>query len=231
MNAARLLALPALLIACAAEDLGPVPPFDAGQPFPDSGVGVDAGVLRDAGVSDAGIPAPPPRPALGAQIDRVGRPLVSRLWIAPLEEPAIREVARDAYNMAGAGAWPISREPIAQSLAFYDAFDGRCGNQLLADAQVIPERYYALATLLADDRLYLNAAAQECRQFLAVELAATGTEPSFALDCGGRTPSVDPVDVLYSISTIGAWTGVDDGLSVDERPTTSEFPFLAPPDL
>ena len=66
---------------------------------------------------------------------------------------------------------------------------------------------------------------------LAVELAATGTEPSFALDCGGRTPSVDPVDVLYSISTIGAWTGVDDGLSVDERPTTSEFPFLAPPDL
>lgn len=218
------------LLACGADEAPPGGRPDSGALPRDSGVMLDAGIAGDAGVMDAGIPPAPPAPALGAQLDRVGRPAINRLLVATFEDEPVRGPAKDAYNQTEPGGWPIAKIPLAESLAVFDAVDGRCGNQLLADPFEIPERYFALADILADDRLYLNAASQDCRQFLAVELAATGTEPIFLLDCGGRAPSYDVMDGLYSIFAIGSWTGVGDGLAADEAPITSVFPFLAPPD-
>jgi hypothetical protein len=214
----------------AADDPSGVPSRDAGA-LVDSGIQLqDGGTSSDAGLADAG-PSVPVMPTLGAQIDRAGRPAISTMLIGPLLAESTQGPVRDAYNMAGRTAFPIARQPIAESLAIYDGIDGLCGNQLLADPNPIPERYFALATILADDRLYLNSDSVECLQFLAVELAENGAGPYFATDCGGRAPDYDVMDCLYSTLVIGSWTGVSDGVNEDNfPPTPMTFPFLAPPD-
>jgi hypothetical protein len=92
-------------------------------------------------------------------------------------------------------------------------------------------RYRPLARLLADDRLWVNAASATCTQPFAVELAALGGHAEWANDCGGRTPLYDAIDVYRSLLANGTTRGIDDGVDRDEREhSTAVFPFLAAPD-
>jgi hypothetical protein len=111
----------------------------------------------------------------------------------------------------------------------YDAYDGVRGNQWLADARAAQgERYKRLATLLADDRLWVNSAARTCTQLFAVELAALSGRRDLADDCGGRTPNYDASNVYRSLLGAGDTRTIDDGVHRDERVhSTSRFPFLA----
>ena len=77
---------------------------------------------------------------------------------------------------------------IEKTLGLYDGFDGKCGNQLLAGKVASAGRYRQLATLLADDRLWVNSASKVCTQFFAVELAQLTGQSALANDCGGRAP-------------------------------------------
>lgn len=112
------------------------------------------------------------------------------------------------------------------NLAIYDGLDRNCGNQLLADAT--PDRYAALAGVLANDQIFINSNNDTCDQYFGVELGAAG-------DCGGRTITYDVIDVTYSALAIGATSGVGDGIASDLDDPRSEalketsFPFLAPP--
>lgn len=115
---------------------------------------------------------------------------------------------------------------IGASLAIYDGFDGRCGNQWLAEPNA-PQagRYANLALLLADDRLWVNSDAHSCQQYLSAELHRRPTKR----DCGGRTPNYDAVDVFRSLLALGRTSGVDDGVARDDgRHSDLRFPFLAP---
>jgi hypothetical protein len=113
----------------------------------------------------------------------------------------------------------------------YDRYDGKCGNQLLADKSAIPpKRYRSLATLLADDRLWVDSASSSCTQLFAVEMASTWREKRYRSDCGGRTPNYDAVNIYRSLLATGTTTGVDDGVHRDEvAHSASVFPFLAAP--
>jgi hypothetical protein len=92
-------------------------------------------------------------------------------------------------------------------------------------------RYRALATLLADDRLWVNSASSVCSQLFAVELASVGGSSGLQEDCGGRSPNYSAANVWRSFLVSGTATGVDDGLAHDEREhSATVFPFLAPPD-
>jgi hypothetical protein len=157
------------------------------------------------------------------QIDRMGRPLTGNALLATLGSAIESDRLKEQYNSATPAAAARFAPEIEKSLGLYDGFDGVCGNQLLAAKQVTGMRYRELATVLADDRLWVNSAASVCKQFFAVELGLTN-------DCGGRTPTHSAVNAYRSLLAVGAATGIDDGLERDEVDHSSNaFPFLAAP--
>jgi Domain of unknown function (DUF4331) len=165
------------------------------------------------------------------QIDRVGRPLTGNAMLGPLAAGEVSDKLKEQYNAATPLISGEFIPEIEKTLGLYDAFDGKCGNQFLADQSAkSAARYHALAALLADDRLWVDSESTICAQFFSVELAALGGDSLAGISCGGRTPNDDAIDVYRSLLTTGAATGVDDGVDRDERQhSVSEFPFLASP--
>jgi hypothetical protein len=173
----------------------------------------------------------PARPALGAAIERVGRPLTGNALLGPLAADDVSDRRKEAYNRAAPAAWQQFAPDIERTLGLYDGFDGTCGNTWLVARDGKPAtRYHALAKLLADDRLWINSKSAICTQFLAVERGALATPEAPSTDCGGRTPTSDAIDVLRSLWAGGTITGIDDGVDRDDHVhSTTEFPFLAAP--
>jgi hypothetical protein len=173
----------------------------------------------------------PPRPALGAPIDRAGRALTANALLGLMDSEEVSTRLKEQYNRAPEAERGELIPELQRGLALYDAFDGRCGDQWLADRGAPPAlRYRALATVLADDRLWIDSRSTVCTRYLAVELAALPAPGAPPGDCGGRTPSHDAVDVFRSLLVMGATSGLDDGLPRDDREhSASEFPFLAAP--
>ena len=102
---------------------------------------------------------------------------------------------------------------------------------LINDKAPPKRRYWPLAEMLADDRLWVNSRSATCTQLFAVERAAVGGEPALADDCGGRTLTYDAVNVYRSLLAGGKVGGIDDGVHSDEKGhSVSTFPFLAAPD-
>ncbi len=181
----------------------------------------------------APLPSPPP-PALGAQIDRMGRAAINTALIGPFRDKGgggARGMVQDMYNQAADPAqWAsVFSSEVADNLAIYDALDTTCGNQLLAGTSATADRYDTLAGVLADDQLYVNSASGTCATYLAVEANATGLLPNN--DCGGRTPLYDTIDISYSVLAAGTFSGVTDGVPVDADGTASasRFPFYDAP--
>jgi hypothetical protein len=164
------------------------------------------------------------------QIDRMGRPLTANALLATLGPEAVSDALKERYNAAVPSKADEFVPEIAHGLAFYDGFDGQCGNQFLIELGNAPEqRYWPLAKLLADDRLWVNSAASKCSAFLAVELATLDLRDAMANDCGGRTLTSDAIDIYRSVLMNGKTSSVDDGIARDDRShSLTEFPFLAP---
>ncbi len=172
------------------------------------------------------------------RINRVGRPLIANALLAPLGPDDVSDKLKEQYNEATPATSAQFIPEIQKSLGLYDGYDCKWGNQLLADRDADltdPDtepslRYRALATLLADDRLWVNSAATVCTEFFAVELVHLLGQTALSNDCGGRTPNYDAANVFRSLLVNGTTKGVDDGLHHDEREHSSTtFPFLAPP--
>lgn len=182
-----------------------------------------------------GEPALPPPPALGAQIERVGRPLIANALLGPLasEDDATR--AKERYNRARPDAAAPFIAAFEAALALYDGYDGACGNQWLAGRNADPAlRYHTLALVLGDDRLWLDSRVARCDAFLAVEHAWLDArdEPGdrdLPADCGGRSLTVDSNNAFRSLVVRGAPTGAGDGVHADDRAPSPTFPFLVAP--
>ncbi|HEU0310705.1 MAG TPA: DUF4331 family protein [Sphingomicrobium sp.] len=165
----------------------------------------------------------------GKQVDRMGRPLTGNAMLSPIAQDDVSDRLKEDYNAATPADADRFVPEIEKTLGLYDAFDGQCGNGLLARPE--PEqRYRPLAKLLADDRLWVDSRFARCAQFMAVERLAFRNESIAAEDCGGRNPLVDAIDVYRSLLATGMAGGVDDGVDHDEREhPISQFPFLAAP--
>ncbi len=166
----------------------------------------------------------------GRQLDREGRPLTANALLGLLAPEDVSNSLKEQYNAATPADSARFIPEIQKSLGLYDAFDGKCGNQLLAQDAAAPQaRYRALATVLADDRLWVNSASGRCTQLFAVELANLTGQAGWGADCGGRAPDYDAANVYRSLLVDGTGFSIDDGLHADERPPSSAvFPFLAP---
>jgi hypothetical protein len=163
----------------------------------------------------------------GETLDRMGRALTGNALLGTFDTADASNRRKEEYNRAPRDGWAAFAPDIAVNLANYDGFDGQCGNQWLAVQNADRTRYDALAKLLADDRLWVNADARECTQYLAAEFDFVG---ALNRDCGGRTPIYDAVDVFRSLLANGTTAGLNDGVDHDERePSDSRFPFLAAP--
>lgn len=212
---------------------------------PDAPPGVDA-PTPDAPPS---IPNPP---TLGAEIDRMGRPAINTALNHVFDVNATtKNAAKNAYNAdEGTGSWAGSYgAEFAKNLAILDALDSKsaasgtptnnCGNQILYNGNLMgggsagSASYATLATVLADDQLYLNTSTGTCGAYLGVELEYLGVH---AGDCGGRTPTEDVIDVSYSALAAGV-SGfnqqtlaplVGDGVSA-HADISQMFPYLGAP--
>lgn len=160
----------------------------------------------------------------GVPIDRMGRALTGNALLGLFDTEAASDALKTRYNQAPPTAWASFEPEIAASLAIYDGFDGRCGNQWLTGRHApAASRYSKLARLLADDRLWVNSKARSCNRYLSVELDRAGAVP----DCGGRSLHYD-VDVFRSLLVLGRIDGVDDGVARDDAQHSDlTFPFLA----
>jgi hypothetical protein len=159
------------------------------------------------------------------QIDRAGRPLTENGLLESDER-------KDAWNGATPADGKGFEGEIVKGLALYDGYDGHCGDGWLIDTgAAAAQRYSRAAAILADDRLWVNAASGDCTELMAVERAAVGGERKLGGDCGGRTPNYGAANVWRSLLAGGKTTGVSDGLVRDERThSTTVFPFLAAPE-
>lgn len=166
------------------------------------------------------------------QIDRAARPLTGNALLVTLGSDDAQNAIKERYNRATPATARQFIPDIAKGVALYDGLDGRCGNSLLIDRKAPPSRrYWPLAALLADDRLWVNSRATTCTQLFAVERAALNGETNLAGDCGGRTVNYDAVNVYRSLLAGGATQGIDDGVHGDEKVhSVANFPFAAAPD-
>jgi hypothetical protein len=172
----------------------------------------------------------PPIPTLGEPIERTARPLIKTTLVGgPLSPDTESDQRKEAYNRVARNDWAKFSSDIQKTLELYDGFDGKCGNQWLADTNA-PHRYDRLAKLLADDRVWVNSKSSSCTQFLAVELTEFHTAGALSSDCGGRTPNYDASNLFRSLLMNGTMTGGIDGLDHDDKVhSTTDFPFLAAP--
>jgi hypothetical protein len=170
----------------------------------------------------------------GKQLDRMARPFVANTLLgkepfAPDDESGLR---RQQFNESSSSNAAEFVADLQRSLAFQDALDGQCGNQLLAGPKNAASRYRSLARVFSDDRLWVNSASKVCTRFFAVELANLAGRQRLRADCGGRSPTYDTSNTWRSLLIAGTANTITDGLRADEHPpSAATFPFLAPPDL
>lgn len=200
-----------------------------------TGTGTGTGTTTTTGTGGTGGTNVVPPPAIGAQIDRFGRPAINTALNHTFSsDTAAKDAAKDAWNKDdNAANWSMTfGAEVAGNLAILDSLDTVCGNQPLAAPEPItPTRYAGLAGALADDRLWVNTAGASCGQYLAVEAAAALGVVAAEGDCGGRALDYDVVDVSYSVLAAGdLMEAISDGVEADPAEVGGEvFPYLADP--
>jgi hypothetical protein len=230
--------------------------------------------MKDASNPDAEVF--PAAPALGMQIDRMGRAAVNTALNHGFDPSAAGQTAKVAYNeMPTFVEWLAAANigEFMKNLAFIDVLDtgvcgngicetgetgtaagncetdcgntatgtgNGCGNQVYYNNQAtgggtpMATSYQALATLLAEDELYLNTANATCTFYLGVEFSVvTGGANT---TCGGRAPQYDVIDFSFSMLAMGlkGFTTsfmplVSDGVAAHADVSPTDFPFLGAP--
>jgi Domain of unknown function (DUF4331) len=171
------------------------------------------------------------RGTLAVRLERVGRPEVKNLLLAPKQFDQVNRdlEIRDLYNMEDAfrlapayqGAY---RARLNANLAFWDGLDG---NQ---DWPADEGGAHPLTELLLADFLVVDVTKPYAQQgsFLELELAARGRRGHQT--CGGRALNDDVMDTLFTL-LVNAGTGprIRDGVDQATMPASCTFPYLAPP--
>jgi hypothetical protein len=165
------------------------------------------------------------------RIERVGRPEVKNMMLAPKQFDAVnRELEiRDLYNMEDAfrlgGAYVGAyRARLNANLAFWDGLDGK------ADWPTDGNGDHPLTELVLADFLVVDLTRPYTEQgsFLEIELAARAGEAHET--CGGRAPNDDVMDTIFTqLVNAGNGPTIRDGVDQATRPASTTFPYLAAP--
>jgi hypothetical protein len=171
------------------------------------------------------------RGKLHVRLERVGRPEVPNLMLAPKQfDPVNRDLEiRDLYNMEDGfrvaphyqGAY---RARLNANLAFWDSLDGK------TDWPASEDGTHPLTELLLADFLVVDVAKPYAEQgsFFEIELAAR--RGAAHQTSGGRALNDDVMDtILTLLVNAGKGPTIRDGVDQATRPASGTFPYLAPP--
>ena len=171
------------------------------------------------------------RGRLMVRIERVGRPEVKNLLLAPKQFDTVNRdlEIRDLYNMEdafhlGSSYGGAYRARLNANLAFWDRLDGEVHWPL--------DRVGAhpLTELVLADYLIVDPARPYSEQgsFLEIERSTMAGHPHET--CGGRSLNDDVIDTLYTF-WINGGSGplIRDGVDAATRPASTTFPYLAEP--
>src|SRR4051794_9469263 len=165
------------------------------------------------------------------RIERVGRPEVKNLMLAPKQFDHLNRdlEIRDLYNMEdafhlGSSYGGAYRARLDANLAFWDGLDGRI------DWPANGGGRHPLTELVLADFLVVDCKKPYAEQgsFLEIELAARRGEAHAT--CGGRALNDDVMDGLFTL-LINAGRGplISDGVDRSSRPASHTFPYLSAP--
>ena len=170
------------------------------------------------------------RGKLTVRIERVGRPEVKNLMLAPKQFDQVNRdlEIRDLYNMEDGfqlaeGYEGAYRARLNANLAFWDGLDGKTDWPLGDDGT------HPLTELVLADYLVVDPGKPYAEQgsFLEIELAAR--EGRAHETCGGRALNDDVMDRIFTL-LINAGKGpvIRDGVDRSTSPGSRSFPYLAP---
>ena len=193
-------------------------------------VEIDANLLW--GASLVGVVAETlTRGRFNVRIERVGRPEVKNMMLAPKDFDAVNRdlEIRDLYNMEDAfhleGAYlGAYRARLNANLAFWDGLDGK------VDWPPTENGDHPLTDLVLADFLVVDVTKPyiEHGSYLEIEIAARRGDPHTT--CGGRTLNDDVIDTLFTqLVNAGKGPVIRDGVDHGSRPAGRRFPFLSSP--
>jgi hypothetical protein len=172
------------------------------------------------------------RGTFNVRIERVGRPEVKNLMLAPKQFDQVNRdlEIRDLYNMEDAfklgdsygGAY---RARLNANLDFWDGLDGAIDWRRTGDAVSHPLTEMVIADFLVVDvtKPYL-----EQGSFFEIETAALSGQTHRT--CGGRSLNDDVMGTLFTqLINAGRGPVIRDGVDQASRPATRSFPYLAAP--
>jgi hypothetical protein len=169
----------------------------------------------------------------------MGRPAINTALTGPFDPTCTKATCppKDAYNANhDPTTWSADYAAgFAGNLAIFDSLDTVCGNQPAYTPPATKTSYGTLASVLANDVLWLNTGTTTCVQYLGVELKTLGAIT--AVDCGGRTPAENTVDLTYNIvagtldpTKLPTTSGIaTNGITAPASPPSATFPYLAAP--
>ena len=171
------------------------------------------------------------RGRFNVRIERVGRPEVKNLMLAPKQfDPVNRDLEiRDLYNMEDAfhladGYEGAYRARLNANLAFWDGLDGK------TDWDGAANGTHPLTELMLADYLVVDLTKpyQEQGSFLEIEQAVLDGRENAT--CGGRALNDDVMDTLYTLLiNAGKGPSIRDGVDQSTSPASQSFPYLSAP--
>jgi hypothetical protein len=165
------------------------------------------------------------------RIERVGRPEVKNLMLAPKQFDQVNRdlEIRDLYNMEDAfhlgesyqGAY---RARLDANLAFWDGLDGK------TDWPEGRNGAHPLTELVLADFLIVDVTKPYAEQGSFLEIEAAVREGRAHQTCGGRALNDDVMDTLFTLM-VNAGNGpiIRDGVDAATMPASRAFPYLARP--
>jgi len=171
------------------------------------------------------------RGRLNVRIERVGRPEVKNLMLAPKQfDPVNRDLEiRDLYNMEDAfhlaeGYLGAYRARLNANLAFWDSLDGSM------DWPIDGDGVHPLTELVLADYLVIDVTKPYVEQGSFLEIERAHREGRAHETCGGRAPNDDVMDTLFTL-LVNAGNGpvVRDGVDQSSKPASQVFPYLSAP--
>src|SRR3954454_1187083 len=195
-------------------------------------VELDVATLLGTGVELVGVVAETlTRGTLNVRIERVGRPEVKNLMLAPKQFDQVNRdlEIRDLYNMEDAfnlldGYLGAYRARLDANLAFWDSLDGK------VDWAPGEDGSHPLTELVLADYLVVDVTKPYCEHGSYLEIELAGLRGEAHDTCGGRTLNDDVMDIIFT-QLINAGNGpvIRDGVDRSTRPATRTFPYLAAP--
>ena len=158
-------------------------------------------------------------------LDRVGRPEITNI---SLKAHAQDSELRDRYNldrpfMVVRDTQTVYEARFLKNVGYYDALEKKTN---WVDAEKL-----ALSKLLADDFLVLDLD-KACTGDNFLEIEKSMLQAKVSTTCGGRRPTDDIIDKLFSIY-IGGLNGarIRDGIDQPNKALSADFPYLVAPSL